>query len=208
MIAGLPFALPPALEQMLRRAYEIPARAYHNFDHVSEVLEHYATVPTWDDPRSVALAILFHDAIYVPGRTDNELESARFAQRALAGHPLSVAYDTARVSQLILLTARHGALQGDALDPDAKHFVDCDMAILGAEPERYARYERAIASEYAHVPKALYRAGRARFLSKLLACPRIFLSDTFFARLEQRARANLSAAVADLALAGDANGSP
>jgi len=42
-------------------------------------------VPSWDDRDAVALAILFHDAIYIPGRTDNESRSAelyRAAQRS------------------------------------------------------------------------------------------------------------------------------
>jgi predicted metal-dependent HD superfamily phosphohydrolase len=197
-LSHLPFVLPDALEAQLRAAYASPPRAYHNFDHVLEVLAHYASVPTWQDPSAVALAVLFHDAIYLAGRSDNEAESARLAERCLSQNPLAQPSDLARVQQLILLTAQHGALGQADLDHDAALFLDCDMAILGAAPERFADYERAIALEYAHVPPALYRQGRSRFLQKLLASQRIYHSQLFLTRLEQRARANLTHALAGL----------
>jgi predicted metal-dependent HD superfamily phosphohydrolase len=199
MTPHLPFLLPDAIEARLRAAYASPARAYHNFDHVSEVLTHFASVPHWDAPCSVALAILFHDAIYIAGRADNERESARLMHETLRESALGLPDTLARAEALILLTARHGGLSAEAFDHDTAHFLDCDMAILGAEEPRYRLYEQQIASEYAAVPPALFRAGRARFIAKLLASPRIYLSDTFHARLEARARHNLAAALSALA---------
>ena len=79
--------------------------------------------------------------------------------------------------------------------PDAAHFLDCDMAILGALPARFAEYERQVALEYGHIDPALYQFGRRAFLEGVLGSPRIFLSD-FFAQLEQRARDNIAAALA------------
>ncbi len=195
MISGLPFALPAALEARLRVAYASPPRAYHNCTHVEEVLAYFHSVPHWDDPVAVAVAILFHDAIYQAGRTDNEAESARLMREALHETPLATRCDLGRAEALILLTARHGNLGTETFDHDTAHFLDCDMAILGAPAERYRLYEQQIATEYAAVPAQLYRAGRARFINKLLASPRIYLSDTFHEKLEQRARENLSAAL-------------
>lgn len=192
----LPMTLPGPIEAVLERAYRTPARAYHNMDHIHEVLAHYDSVPSWQDPVSVALAILFHDAIYEPGRADNEARSADLAEATLTTHPIAQPYDLARIRELILLTARHGSLDVSALDPDAAHFLDCDMAILGSSPERFRAYEQAIALEYSHLPVEAYRAGRKRFLQKLLDSPRIYLSETFFVRLEQRARSNLRSALA------------
>ncbi|HEX6241912.1 MAG TPA: hypothetical protein VFZ61_13480 [Polyangiales bacterium] len=191
----MPFAVPEALEDTLLRAYASPPRAYHNFGHVLEVLAHYRSVPDWQDPVSVALAVLFHDAVYVAGQSDNESNSAELAATSLASHPIAEPHDPARLRQLILLTARHGSLTMDEVDADGARFLDCDMAILGADPLRFAAYERAIAEEYAHVPAAAYRAGRGRFLNKLLAAPRIFLSESFHERFDQTARANLTRAL-------------
>jgi predicted metal-dependent HD superfamily phosphohydrolase len=190
----LSMPLPDTLEAELRVAYASPPRAYHNFDHLLEVLAHFARVPDWDDRDSAALAILFHDAIYVAGRADNEAASAEFARAQLRGTRWAGKIE--RVCDLVLLTARHGSLRGDGLDRDARQFLDCDMAILGAEPGAYDAYERAIAEEYASMPPELYRAGRARFLEQLLQSPRIFLSDFFFAEREGKARENLRRALA------------
>jgi len=193
----LPFAVPVGLLQTLRSAYAKPTRPYHNLTHVDEVLVQYATI-VWQDPGSVALAVLFHDAIYQAGRTDNETRSAQLAFEALAADPPDVNFDSARVQALIMLTARHGALEATQLDHDEAHFLDCDMAILGAPHERFASYELAIAAEYGHLPPAVYRAGRARFLHKLLSSPAIYLSRIFRERLESQARTNLQWALATL----------
>jgi len=194
-----PFPLPPGCEAALRAAYAEPPRAYHSAAHVEEVVAEYDRVAAgsgWDRPGEVYWAILCHDAIYQPGRTDNEARSAELA-RDLAGQWLEGAgLDLDRVEALILLTARHGRLDGAVLDRDAARFVDCDMAILGAAPERFDAYHRAIAEEYRAVPPEAYRAGRRRFLEGLLAAPRIYCSDEFHARLDGAARANLRRALA------------
>ena len=103
-----------------------------------------------------------------------------------------------RAQQLISLTARHGRLQPREVDPEAALFLDCDMAILAAPPERYAAYEQAIAREYAAIPADLYRKGRGAFLRGLLGKDRIYLSDLFHTRMDAAARINLARAVAAL----------
>jgi predicted metal-dependent HD superfamily phosphohydrolase len=95
---------------------------------------------------------------------------------------------------LIALTARHAALSVADVegDGDAAQFLDCDIAILGAPPDRFDAYDAAIAVEYRAVPTDAFRAGRGAFLRTLLARPRIFLSERFHAELDGHARANLS----------------
>lgn len=185
----------------LRALYSTPQRRYHTFDHVGEVLEHYDEVaagPGWREPDEVLLAVLFHDAIYLVGAADNEAKSALAAREAIARW--LPALDGDRVAQLIELTARHGAHVGGALDRDAAHFLDCDMAILGAAPAEYARYARLVAEEWSEIlPAEAFRAGRRAFLERLLAGDAIFLTEMFRTRLEAHARANLAAEVADLA---------
>lgn len=193
----LPFDLAKPLEAALRRAYEQPPRAYHNFGHVLEVLRHFGRVREWHDGDAVCLAILFHDAIYEAGRSDNEARSAELAAALLSGTPFEGSI--ARVQQLVRLTARHGSLEPSGVDHDEALFLDCDMAILGEEPSAYDAYERAIAAEYAHIPIVAYRAGRARFLQKLLAKPCIYLSPFFTLEREAAARANIVRALGTLA---------
>jgi predicted metal-dependent HD superfamily phosphohydrolase len=200
-----PFALPAACEAALRAAYARPPRAYHTAGHVAEVVGEYERVADavgWDHPRDVYWAILCHDAIYEAGRPDNEQKSAALARRLAALWLRGAQLDLDRVEALILLTARHGALDAGALGRDAAHFVDCDMAILGAAPARFDAYDDAIAIEYAAVPRDAYRSGRRRFLTSVLASPRIFHSDFFHERLDAAARENLARALERLSAPG------
>ena len=186
-----PLTLGPEVQRVLAAAYAEPQRAYHTAAHITEVLAWFDVVAGtvgWRAPADVYLAVVFHDAVYAPTRTDNEARSAALAQE-LAGA-------SARTAELIRLTAEHGKLDGATLDHDAAHFLDSDTAILGAPAAAFAAYDAAIAVEYAHVPPELYRAGRRGFLAGMLARPRIFFTELFHARLDAAARANLARALA------------
>ncbi|HEY4529620.1 MAG TPA: hypothetical protein VIG97_04730 [Luteimonas sp.] len=192
--------LPPGMLEELRAAYASPPRAYHHFGHVEAVLGHFDDVardPGWTRPREVWLATLYHDAIHVPGRRDNEARSAALAMAEIARWLPGEGIDARHVGHLIELTARHGTLSPGDLGAgpdgdDCRNFLDCDMAILGAAPAAFDAYDRAIALEYAGVvPAWLYRINRRRFLRGLLGRERIFLGDDFHARLDAAARANL-----------------
>lgn len=191
-----PLPIPEGLMRSLQAAYRAPPRAYHHFGHVQEVLTHLATVPSWTHPSEVFLAALFHDAVYVPGRKDNEARSAELARTAIATFLPREPLDVALVERLILLTARHGSLSPTELSADAAHFLDADMAILGSAPATFDAYDAAIAEEYRPVTNALlYRFGRRRFLQKLLDAERIFHSAHFHERLDAAARDNLRRAL-------------
>lgn len=212
-------------------AYADPPRAYHHIGHVFDTLAGFREVaggPGWRRPAEVWAALLYHDAVYVAGRKDNERRSADLALAHFGRWPAQAAgarssgpatdascggeraappaaFAPQRVAELILLTARHGALDrasvaGAIADPadldDTLHMLDIDMAILGSAPAVFADYDRAIAEEYrGHVPGFLYRRGRRAFFRGLLARERIYLSDRFHERREAQARANLRAAL-------------
>lgn len=204
MPQSAPLTLPDAQSEALQAAYATPPRTYHNFDHVRDVLRHHADVaagPGWAQPVETFLAVLYHDAVYEAGRGDNEARSADMAVAAIARWLPNAGIEPQRVAELIELTARHGTLApedfgDDAAADDSRHFLDCDMAILGAEPAVFDAYDRGIATEYrCIVPAWLFRLNRRRFLKTLLARPRIYLSDYFHQRYDARARANLRRAV-------------
>jgi predicted metal-dependent HD superfamily phosphohydrolase len=190
----LPVSIELAAE--LVAAYQAPPRAYHHAGHVDEVLTWFdwveARVP-WQEPLEVFVAVLFHDAVYVPGAADNEARSAALARDAIPGHPELRAVNAERVAQLIAWTARHGRLSAAEVDVEAARFLDCDLAILAASPPRYHRYCDEIAHEYRALPAAAYRAGRRAFVASMLARPRLYLSELFAAELEAAARRNLQA---------------
>lgn len=196
-----PLPLPPAQWAAIEAAYAVPARAYHSLQHVHEVLRHYDEVahgPGWRQPVEVYLAVLYHDAVYEPGSSDNESRSAALAVEHIRQWLPDAGVDAARVAQLIELTARHGRLHQAEVDLDAALFLDCDMAILGADPAAFDAYDRGIAAEYrGRVPAWLYRLNRRRFLKGLLARERLYLSAFFHERFDLQARRNLRRAVTE-----------
>ena len=179
----------PALDANLRALYASPPRAYHNASHVDEVLARFDEARAeMTDARVAFYALLFHDAIYVAGRKDNEAKSAE-AFRA-SGLVPDVAQ---KVSDVILATAHHGRINAKDVDSDTALALDCDMAIVGASPERFDQYDAQIAEEYSGiVPAFLYKIGRKKFLRSLLDRERIYLSNFFHERYDARARANLT----------------
>lgn len=202
-----PLAVSRPLWQLLQQAYASPPRAYHHLGHIEEVIGWFDWAhrrAPWRAPREVYVALLFHDAIYVPGAKDNEARSAELAAEAIAGRSAAgplvelADVDAARVAELIGWTAQHGRLTADEVDEEAARFLDCDLAILAAAPARYQRYCDEIAAEYAALPPAAYQAGRRAFVAGLLARPRRFLSELFHRELDERARDNLTEELARL----------
>jgi predicted metal-dependent HD superfamily phosphohydrolase len=192
-----PFAMPSLLSAELAAAYRESHRAYHDEHHIAEVLRWFDEIahgPGWRNPADVYTAIVFHDAIYVPGAKDNETRSAARARRAIAEHELPA--DANRVADLIELTSQHGSL--DSAEGDTALFLDADMAIVGASPEVYREYARQIRREYGMVPANAYRAGREAFVKALLEKTQIYFSDYFKTRLTVRALQNLAGELSTL----------
>ncbi len=186
---------PPGLVDQLLLAYDQPTRHYHSRHHLGDSLRRLRAVRRLArEPLLVELALWFHDAVYDAKRTDNEEQSARWAERSLleAGASSSMA-DI--VVELILAT-RHDAAMPEG---DAALLCDIDLAVLGATRSRYDEYEQAIRAEYAWVPAIQFREGRARILQNLLQRERIYVTEPFARRREDRARANLTRVLGELA---------
>jgi predicted metal-dependent HD superfamily phosphohydrolase len=147
-----------------------------------DILEAYA-----EDPAVVRLAAWFHDAVYLPDRSENEERSARLAERALPEAGLSQA-KTAEVARLVRLTVTHAPEPGDA---NGAVLCDADLAILAAPPAAYATYTAAVREEYAFVPEPAFREGRAAILRQLLDLPQLFHTPYGEREWETPARGNL-----------------
>ena len=171
-------------------AYDEAGRHYHGRAHIEALLrladahrDHLV------DPASIELAILYHDAVYDPKRSDNEVRSAGLAREHLIqlGAPPPL---VDRVAFLIDLT-RHGATEPPPGDSDSHCFLDWDLSVLGSPPQIYDVYAAAIMREYAHVPDDAYRTGRGRVLSGFLAQPVIYRAAKFKLLWEAKARSNI-----------------
>lgn len=185
-----------ALDELLAR-HRQPHRRYHTATHVMWVLRHIddlAADSTPVDLDAVRAAALFHDAVYDPRSPTNEHDSAGLARRVLA----DCGWEPARVDRvaaLIELTAGHVAPDTDL---GADILLDADLAILGAEPAEYRAYVTGVRAEYAHVDDDAWRVGRAAVLRSFLDRPAIYRTTSMQAARERRARANLSAELAEL----------
>lgn len=183
------------LRDRLVAAYAEQGRRYHDLRHLAEVLDRLdelAAAGADFDGLTVRLAAWFHDAVHA-GAPDDEERSARWAERALLG---AVPDGTvAEVARLVRLTLEHDPADDD---PDGCALSDADLAILAADPERYAEYAAAVREEYAHVDDAAFRAGRAQVLRDLAAHEHLFRTEHARTRWEAAARANLERELAQL----------
>ena len=178
----------------LKSAYSQPHRHYHTEHHIDDCLARFAEViELVQVPREVELALWFHDAIYKPTSSTNELESADWASSFLRS--VGVPNDCCdRVHRYIMAT-KH---TGEPLSGDAAIVVDIDVSILGRSPDEYEIYEQAIRQEYRWVPMPIYRRKRIEVLESFLNRPALYDSDHFRSRYEQQARENLQRAIANL----------
>ena len=177
----------PYADNLLTRWQE-PQRRYHTLAHLTAVLDHVDVLEEHaDNPDLVRLAAWFHDAVYLPDRSENDGRSAHLAERALP--EAGVSQDrTAEVARLVRLTVTHDPA---ADDRNGQVLCDADLAVLAAPPSAYAAYTAAVREEYHFVPNDAFREGRSAILRQLLDLPRLFRTPYGEKAWEATARYNL-----------------
>ncbi|PFG20518.1 DUF4031 domain-containing protein [Serinibacter salmoneus] len=178
-------------------------RLHHGLTHLREVLDAVDLLTARGQApnqvrRRALLGAWFHDAVHRSGRAfehqggravvpgQDERDSAALARAALAG--TRPAREGEAVAALVTMTADHRPSPGDQA---AAILSDADLSVLGSSPTRYADYAAAIRGEYADVPEADFRAGRAAILRDLLAGD-LFHTPAGRARWEDAARRNIA----------------
>ncbi len=177
-----------AAATQLRLRHAEPHRAYHDAAHVGLLwLRH---LMHGGDPadRDLALAILFHDAVYEPMARDNEARSAALLAELVPG-------DTGWAQQAILATADHLAYGG--ADCRVRRLLDLDLTPLAERPDVFARNTALLRREYAAVTEAAWREGRGRVLARFAAAQPLYRTR-LAAIYEAPARINLTAGIAAL----------
>lgn len=149
----------------LEGRYQEPWRYYHNVEHIQElfaILDEYGS--SVQDPTLVGWAFMYHDAIYDPLLSPGQSEesSAILAEQELP--TIGLGDLAAKVGEFVRATANHDVPEADT---DLAFFLDSDLAILGADQQRYDRYAADIRREYGHVPPELYVPGRIAVLQSL-----------------------------------------
>lgn len=181
-----------ALWQDIAVRYNETQRAYHSLQHIQQLFLQFEQIKhQLHEPHIIALALYYHDVIYDPRRSDNELKSAEYAVEALKGY-LS-AEQCQHIYALIMMTATHElheCLNTDTVS-DAAYFLDMDLSILGTPWSEYQVYAQAVRQEYHHIANEDYRTGRIAVLQKLLAHPVLYLTAYYHNQFEVQARDNI-----------------
>lgn len=183
--------LAAAVAMELRDRYAEPHRGYHDAAHVGLLWLRHLMHGGDPGDRDLALAILFHDAVYDPMARDNEARSADLFAALVPG-------GSAWVQNAIRATADHLAYAGQ--DCRIQRLLDLDLTPLAELPEVFARNAALLRREYAAVAEPDWRAGRRRVLEGFLATDRLFRTR-LGAIYEAPARANLAGEIMALSAA-------
>ena len=188
--------LPSSIDcyELLVRAYSEKHRHYHTGKHIDAMLRHFDNVEDLaDKPQEVELAIWFHDAIYNPLSSSNEVDSAEWAKDFLisSGGDATVAQ---RVYELIMATKHDGKVVED----DHKLIVDIDLTILGANESVYDEFEANVRKEYKLIPSFIFRRKRKEILKSFLTEKNIYQLDYFAEKFEAQAKENINRAISKL----------
>jgi predicted metal-dependent HD superfamily phosphohydrolase len=175
----------------LRRRYTEPRRRYHTLDHITHCFQQLdMTTALMEDPDAVEMALWFHDAIYEPGACTNEQKSVELFGHIAQEHFLPIFIG--KVCGLILVTMHRQAPE----DIDDAFICDIDLSSFGLPWEQFLLDTKALREEQDHISDEAFYPDHLKFLNYLLKRPRIFVSDFFNGRYEQRARQNIERFIA------------
>jgi predicted metal-dependent HD superfamily phosphohydrolase len=182
-----------ALVAAARLHYAQPHRGYHGPEHLDELIA-LARRHTPDLDEAEQLALLFHDAVYVPGagRGDNERLSALLMRATVPPFDLGPV-DLDRAGRIIEAIAH-----AEPPPADAARVCDLDLWRLASPWEDFQRHALGIRHEYLHLHanEAAFWAARHAFYRSMLAKPQIFATASFRDHFEAAARDNLTRALA------------
>ena len=192
-----------ALVAELKRKHEEPHRHYHTWEHVVELLDHLfdAAVELGlsdDEIGLLGTAALTHDAVYEVDSTNyrnNEIRSSEYAKRALESRNVTPAKIGA-VCRMVRETAHSS--RSEPTDRLSALLHDLDLAVLAAEPARYALYVADIVTEFGIYPGREFAAKRLEILRSWLADDSLYVSEYGKSRFLERARKNVAEEIAKI----------
>jgi len=180
---------------LIVRKYCRSYRGYHNLLHVLDKLQNLENC-TLSNRAAVEVAAWFDDVIYdTYDTTNNEKQSAALCKKFLTSLNITTCDNAVTY---ILATHKHTSLTNEQ---DELEFLDLDMSILGADPERYGEFSRGIRKEYFFYSAEEFRSKRIAFLRDYLSRAHLFFLPHNRARWEAQARVNIAKEIESLSLA-------
>lgn len=173
--------------------YRQPHRFYHDAAHVQEMMALARWLKLHLSPGE-ELAVLWHDAVYVPGAEKglNERLSAKLMLATAANGPDFFATTDKMVlasAERIILETTHAGEPSE----EAARVIDLDLYRLGSPWSEFDRHAHAIEREFRvlHESPEKFWIARANFYRAMLQRPHIFTTPLFRERYEAQARDNL-----------------
>jgi predicted metal-dependent HD superfamily phosphohydrolase len=183
-----------ALVAAARLHYAQPHRGYHGPEHLEELIELARQhTPALDEAEQIAL--LFHDAVYIPGagRGENERLSSLLMRATVPALDIG-RVDLDRACRIIEATTH-----AEPPPPEAARVCDLDLWRLAAPWEAFQRHALGIRHEYLHLhaDESAFWTARKAFYKAMLAKPALFATAYFRDRFEPAARENLKRALGE-----------
>jgi len=167
---------------------------YHTLTHIIETLlslekhKHLA-----HDLDALSIALLFHDAIYIPKNNDNEMNSALLASKELSS--INVNKELIDCVCSLILATTH---KKQPVDKDEALIIDIDLLIFASSQERFLKYENQIRAEYSFFPKKDYLEKRIEILNQFLSKKYIYNTQEIRVNNEKTARENIKKLIVKL----------
>lgn len=136
-------------------SYSHPHRAYHNLQHLEEVLAYMEANGPMSDLQF--LAAVYHDAVYSPRSQNNEAASVELFKSHAKGKLSDNAIEA--VSSMILDTCQH-----TASSKESELLQEADLNILQQPLKKLIEYEKGIYREYQFLPYETYKTERIKVL--------------------------------------------
>uniref|UniRef100_A0A915C9R2 Uncharacterized protein n=1 Tax=Parascaris univalens TaxID=6257 RepID=A0A915C9R2_PARUN len=176
-----------------RLAQSYQGRPFHNFEHLSEMLNLFEEYKDKLRERyATAFAIFFLHAVNDTKATDNAERSARLLREFSS----ETTFDSENyVANLIVESGKNCTdahmTEGMFGEEDLHFLLDFDMAFLGSEPSKYDVHCANIRKEYAHLSDEDYADQRLKVLKLFMQIPNIFATKELRERFEANARENI-----------------
>lgn len=185
---------PERLYQYLEAMYN--RVGYHTLSHIQDclsMLDRYRMLFDVNNIKTIEFALWLHDAVYYPGDSNNEIESANLAETMIRELSQNTAYsiNIQDVRRLILATVPFE----NSISEDERIISDIDLSILGSDTDTYKKYTQAIYDEFCHVDDFFMK--RKQFMKKVFQSTKefqkfiIFQTDIMRNMFEYTARVNI-----------------
>jgi predicted metal-dependent HD superfamily phosphohydrolase len=190
------------IDKLFRDVYEKythRSRHYHNMHHISYMVGLWETdISRFKNADALFMAIIYHDIIYKPRKSDNEEKSAEYFEKIAETHlkPFLKAGDYFQLLDDVkcaILATKHNdtSIVFWKDNMDIQYLLDFDLAVLGTRhKDTYEWYRKGVRKEYKIYPDFLYKPGRKKVLESFLSREKIYLTKDF-EDLEKNARKNL-----------------